>query len=320
MDTWCLIESDPGVFWDLTKRLGVEGVQYEEVLNLEPEAFTQLEADFGRILGLVFLFRWSAGLKTLDIGTPVEYVPPGMFYAKQLVQNSCATQAMLSILLNNESNISLGPALTDFKEFTSQFDPEVCGLTLANHELIREAHNSFRVTHSLQFSKDRDRANDSGREDPFHYVALLPRDDHVWLLDGLGKAPICLGAVSKTTETEVLPWWQHALVAIHKYIERLQELPRDSNDSCGNEIRFNLIAVVPDRLKYLSSTEFPDQSIIKELKEIEETKRRRWDKENCIRRHDFVPFLLCCLRHAAKQRRLVDQYYKVRTTLTQKRE
>lgn len=48
----------------------------------------------------------------------------GDFFVSQLIPNSCATHALLSVLLNC-SNVDLGPTLSRMKDFTKGFSPEV---------------------------------------------------------------------------------------------------------------------------------------------------------------------------------------------------
>jgi ubiquitin carboxyl-terminal hydrolase L5 len=69
--------------------------------------------------------------------------PPGVFFAKQTIQNACATQAILSILLNRPQ-LDLGPCLADFKSFSDLLDPEMRGEAIGNMEVVRTVHNSFR--------------------------------------------------------------------------------------------------------------------------------------------------------------------------------
>lgn len=53
-----------------------------------------------------------------------------MFFAAQTIQNACGTQALLSVLLNKDSEVEIGKDLKEFKEFTQEFPPEVrfCGM------------------------------------------------------------------------------------------------------------------------------------------------------------------------------------------------
>ena len=45
---------------------------------------------------------------------------------RQVIENACATQAILSVLLNlNHPDIDLGSNLNEFKSFVGNFDPEV---------------------------------------------------------------------------------------------------------------------------------------------------------------------------------------------------
>ena len=97
---------------------------------------------FSPVHGLIFLFKY---VKEEDqAGITVDSRVKKIFFAKQVINNACATQAILSILLNSShSDVKLGDTLTDFKEFVGTFDPYNKGLALSNASQIRTVHNSF---------------------------------------------------------------------------------------------------------------------------------------------------------------------------------
>jgi len=145
MSSWTTIESDPGVFTEcactgllqktnsrVTQNGGKpwsegwcaaqtgEGadaaadvpVQIEELVALSDDEFARIKPAFG----LIFLFKWVAGLTSDGKPLAPEETDPDLFFAKQVVHNACATQAILSLLFNNPA-IDIGQKLAEFKTF-----------------------------------------------------------------------------------------------------------------------------------------------------------------------------------------------------------
>uniref|UniRef100_A0A7S0VLR0 Ubiquitin carboxyl-terminal hydrolase n=1 Tax=Polytomella parva TaxID=51329 RepID=A0A7S0VLR0_9CHLO len=225
-DSWTSIESDPGVFTELVQRFGVSGVQFEELYSLDQDSIESLKP----IHGLIFLFKWNPEKDT----RPIAYDAPGVFFAQQIIKDACATQAILSILLNCPQ-INLGQSLSAFKEFTNDFPPDLKGEAIGNSDEIRAAHNSFSRPELLLHDKDDDR-NRFGREDAFHFVAYVPINGVLYELDGLKPGPIAIseyqGFGSKSN------WLDKARPEIQARMSRYS----------GSEIRFNLMALIDDRV------------------------------------------------------------------------
>ena len=159
--SWTTIESDPGVFTALIEQFGTTGVEFEELWSLDvlpPQSY-----------GFIFLFKYtSAGTKS-DDGEAVVH-DPDVWFAKQTVQNACATQAILGVLLNSEG-VSLGSTLEEFKSFTGGLPADMRGEAIGQSEQIRTAHNSFTVPNP--FVSDEKRAAKDG-DDVFHFIAYVP--------------------------------------------------------------------------------------------------------------------------------------------------
>lgn len=85
--------------------------------------------------GLIFLFKWRQeddNRPQLDSSNI-----PDLFFARQMITNACATQALLSILLNLDESLTLPPLLSNLKEFTNSLDPETRGIAIGNSDDIR---------------------------------------------------------------------------------------------------------------------------------------------------------------------------------------
>ena len=80
------------------------------------------------VYGVIFLFKYPTGEKPTGVpkdGSFDHEAAEGLFFAAQTIQNACGTQALLSVLLNKEDQVDIGPQLRDFKEFTGSFPSDV---------------------------------------------------------------------------------------------------------------------------------------------------------------------------------------------------
>lgn len=129
---WLELESDPGLFTLLLEDFGVKGVQVEEIYDLQKP----LE---GPVFGFIFLFRWIEErrarrkiVETVDIFVKDEEAVSSIFFAQQVVPNSCATHALLSVLLNC-SDLHLGETLGRLKMHTKDMCPENKGWAIGEY-------------------------------------------------------------------------------------------------------------------------------------------------------------------------------------------
>ncbi|KAI9230781.1 MAG: ubiquitin carboxyl-terminal hydrolase [Piptocephalis tieghemiana] len=319
MADWGPIESDPALFTQLIWDLGAKDVQVEELWDLSDPSLANLPTP---VYGLIFLFKWEAK-------SPPPITQPfsddsddhGIFFAQQVIQNACATQAILSILFNQQGRLALGPGLEEFYQDVSSFPKDMRGLALSNSDLIRSVHNRF--SRSDPFVNDGlfpEREED--KEDPFHFVSLLPIHGALYELDGLAQGPINHGHCSEND------WLKKARQVIQK---KMQAFP-------SSEIRFNLMAVTKSRMATLrerkeelqermshsagdedalSSCQIQLTSIDEAMTE-ESKMESRYRRLNAQRTHNYIGLIQALVEQMAKTDRL-DQAISQASTSTRGR-
>ncbi|KAF9472727.1 cysteine proteinase [Pholiota conissans] len=230
---FAVIESDPGVFTSLTRRLGIRRLELVELYDIEPWAVDHLSP-----YGLIFCFMWRK-----DTHRPTDFNDPAaerVWFANQLSDDACATHAILNVLLNCPS-IDIGDELRAFRKETEHMSPVMRGLAITNSPLIRPAHNSFARPSDIRSSlssiatatldaikrKEKQRKEEAAaakpppakrakltkaptkrkpkpkgkkkaadtetEEDTYHFIGYVPAHGKVWELDGLKSGPLEVG-------------------------------------------------------------------------------------------------------------------------------
>ena len=243
-EEWKELESDPGVFSLLIEDYGVRGVKVEEIYDISRKIET-------KVYGFVFLFRYVLGDRRArkaarDLISEDTYVfdtdmVNNMFFAHQIINNSCATHALLSVLLNCE-DIELGQNLTRLKNFSKGLDPESKGLAISNVPDLSCAHNKHAKPSQLMVSPmvsmRRGSVMSSAHAllpETYHFVSFVPINGRLIELDGLKELPIDHGPWDEKEE------WTDLFQRIVS--ERLARSP---------DCLFNLMAVVPDPIPEIS--------------------------------------------------------------------
>ena len=77
---------------------------------------------------MIFLFKYPTTEKPSEKPKDGNYdhkAAENLFFANQVIQNACGTQALLSVLLNKDKEVDIGPQLREFRDFTIAFPSDV---------------------------------------------------------------------------------------------------------------------------------------------------------------------------------------------------
>ncbi|KAJ7718016.1 hypothetical protein DFH07DRAFT_860751 [Mycena maculata] len=271
---WQLTESDPGVFTELLKTLGVPLI-VDDLYSLDPESLAVLQP----LHALIFLFKWIPTSGDITSPTTGEYDRDfAGFFAHQTVNNICGSLAVLNAL-GNIPSLTTGPQLAELTNFTTGMDPQTRGMVITSADWLREAHNSLSPPSAISLDG---LGLPKTSEDAYHFIVYLPTMGSLYELDGLKEFPVRHGSYEETGEG----WIKKARETIEA---RIATYP-------AGALEFSLLALRDDPLPLLESqlSTLQASGQHSEAAEIvvkisnENSKRERWAFENSLRRHNHV--------------------------------
>jgi len=283
---WQTMESDPAVFSELLKTLGVPLI-VDDLYSLDSEVLAALQP----LHALIFLFKWVGGTDETGGGAGAyDESFPG-FFANQVVNNACATIAVLNGVCNIPT-VTMGTELSDIISFSAGMDPQTLGEVVTSSHFLRTAHNSLSPPSSISLDGLGPKPRSS--EDAYHFVVFIPHAGCIYELDGLKRAPVRHGEYTEEGEG----WVGKARSVIEN---RIATYPPGS-------LHFNLLALRTDPLpnlerqlaEYTSSNQTEPAAHVREEIAIEKAKRSRWAFENSLRRHNHFGLIQALLQGLAK--------------------
>jgi len=298
---WQLTESDPGVFTELLKSLGVPLI-VDDLYSLESDSLAALQP----LHALIFLFKWIPSSTEGHSGTDDPDFPG--FFARQVVNNACATLAVLNAL-GNIPSLKTGARLSELMQFTTGMDPQTRGLVVTSADWLREMHNA--LSPPSAFSLD-GLGLPKKTEDAYHFVVYLPVMGALYELDGLKPYALQHGSFTESGEG----WLKTARDVIEARI----------NTYPVGALEFSLLALRDDPLPSLQSQlqryqSVGDSSTTGDLLariSNENAKRERWAFENSLRRHNHVGLVQALLLGLAKAGKLSAAEKEAKRTMKER--
>ncbi|KAF8324439.1 ubiquitin carboxyl-terminal hydrolase [Cantharellus anzutake] len=289
---WQTMESDPGVFDELLRTLGVP-LTVDDLYSLDAESLAAIQP----VHAFIFLFKWigsgESGVASTNGG---EYDDEFTgFFANQVVNNACATIAVINGICNIEG-LKVGTEIEQLKEFSGALDPQTRGEVITSDNFFRSAHNSLSPPPSISLAELDIQREKSG--DAYHFIVYLPHRGYIYELDGLKRSPVRHVAYSEGPEG----WTPKAKEVIEA---RIATYPAGS-------LHFNLLAIRDDPIPKLEGQleqaqaehQADHASALAQQIALENEKRERWKFENSLRRHNHLRTIHALLLAMASSGRL----------------
>ena len=164
----------------------------DDLYTLDPESLATLQP----LHALIFLFKW---VPTSDpsSSTAGEYDRdfPG-FFAHQVVNNACATLAVMNAIANIPG-LQMGAQLSELFAFTQGMDPQTSGMAITSSDWLREAHNALSPPSAISLDG---LGLPKTTEDAYHFIVYMPYMGCVYEFDGLRQYPVNHGAFQEGGE------------------------------------------------------------------------------------------------------------------------
>ena len=163
-----------------------------------------------------------------------------------MIPNSCASHALLSILLNCD-NVKLGPVLEDLKMYSKGMDPDSKGSAIGHYPHLARTHDNHAKPNRLTpLAKGGTVMTTMSSMDAFHYSSFVPINKRLYELDGLKPYPVDHDS------------WKEGENWTAQFERVIQRRLKQTKDIC-----FNLMAVVHD----------PIHDIVREVEQCHHTLR-----------------------------------------------
>ncbi|KIY43303.1 ubiquitin-specific protease [Fistulina hepatica ATCC 64428] len=301
---WQLTESDPGVFSELLKTLGVPLI-VDDLYSLDAESLASMQP----LHALIFLFKW---VSTPEAGPSAGHSDPDFtgFFAHQVENNACATIAVLNAL-GNIPSLPMGPQLAELNNFTTGMDPQTRGMVIASADWLREAHNALSPPSAVSLDG---LGLPKSTEDAYHFVVYLPVAGQLYELDGLKQCPVSHGSYQESGEG----WLEKAREVIEA---RIATYPMGALEFSLLALRDDPLPALEKRLQELrdAGMEHGDTAADVGMRIANETsKRERWAFENSLRKHNHVGLVHALLLAMSKAGRLEAAKETAKQTMRQR--
>ncbi|TFK44491.1 ubiquitin carboxyl-terminal hydrolase [Crucibulum laeve] len=301
---WQLTESDPGVFTELLKTLGVPLI-VDDLYSLDPESLAALQP----LHALIFLFKWIPTTSSSSTSSGGDYDSefPG-FFAHQVVNNACATLAVMNAI-GNIPSLPTGPQLGDLLSFSNGMDPQTRGLVITSADWLREAHNALSPPSAISLDG---LGLPRKTEDAYHFVVYLPVMGALYELDGLKPYAVRHGSYEQGGEG----WVKKAREAIEA---RINTYPAGALEFSLLALRDDPLPTLQAQIQQLEST--GNAAAAAEAHAIlanEHGKRERWAFENSLRRYNHVGLVHALLVALAKGGKLGQTQEKARAVMKER--